>query len=755
MRVGFFVLLWIIFFQSLNAQSNEGKEFWFTFMEHVDSKQNTMVVMITSRYATSGTVKMDGINWRSGFNVAANDVTIIRLPVDAENVGSESVQKLGVKVESDLPISVYIHQYSNLRSDASLVLPIEALGTEYFTLNYRGFNNMGRYYPSECVVVGTEDGTVVEIIPSANTLQGKRAGQPISVTLNQGETYLLQAELTADLTGTYIKSDKKVAVLSGNAWTEIPQGCPNWDNLLEMMPPLNTWGKKYITTPTKLRYEVIRIIASQDNTLLQIDGSQSSQVTINRGQSYEFNASEAYYIHADKPILVGKFFPGRSCSSNNDNGDPAMLVLNSIEQTRDSVVLFNSSFQAIVENYIGITMLTEDIDYVQLDGKPITSFGTPQQVAGNPKYAFINVTVSAGSHQIFSRGCGVIAYAYGFGFAESYAYGGGASYKDIAANPIIDGGCAGAEIDFEENLDSFRYNVMWDFGDGTASSEHTFEKIYQDTGIYHVELVLEDKCLDEINEFEKDILISKRKLLDVAIPQVMCEKESVTLTASDIADASYLWSGPASFSSTQQNPMIDQLKLENGGAYNVVSSFFGCKSFPAFTEVTVLPLPYIGLPENKIFCPRDSFLTLIAGDFLSYEWNDGSTQANLIVEKQGIYWVEVAGENGCFNQDSIEVIEVCLPLVYFPSVISLNASNAQNGSFVPIVQDVFEGELSIFDRWGNLIFFTNDLNKGWNGTFEGKECATGVYVYHFSFTGFDLDSQVKKYQKVGTVTLVK
>ena len=235
----------------------------------------------------------------------------------------------------------------------------------------------------------------------------------------------------------------------------------------------------------------------------------------------------------------------------------------------------------------------------------------------------------------------------------------------------------------------------------------------------------------------------------------MCEKEAVTLTASDIEDATYFWNGPASFISSEQNPTIDQLKLENGGAYNVVSSFFGCKSFPAFTEVTVLPLPNIGLPESKIFCPRDSFLTLNSGEFFSYEWNEGSTQANLIVEREGIYWVEVAGENGCFNQDSVEVMEVCLPLVYFPSVITLNPSNAQNGFFVPVIQDVFDGEVTIYDRWGNLIFFTNDLTKGWNGTFEGKECAIGVYVYHFSFTGFDLDSQVKNYQKVGTVTLVK
>ncbi|HQW46524.1 MAG TPA: gliding motility-associated C-terminal domain-containing protein, partial [Chitinophagaceae bacterium] len=57
----------------------------------------------------------------------------------------------------------------------------------------------------------------------------------------------------------------------------------------------------------------------------------------------------------------------------------------------------------------------------------------------------------------------------------------------------------------------------------------------------------------------------------------------------------------------------------------------------------------------------------------------------------------------------------------------------------------------VYNRWGELVFETNDINKGWNGQYKGKSQPMGVYVYvldAFTSTG-------KKIFKQGNITLIR
>jgi hypothetical protein len=68
------------------AQSNEGTRFHLAFLEHIDIGRNNMVVMITSKFNTSGTVEMPLLGWKQSFSVTANQVTIVTLPKTAETI---------------------------------------------------------------------------------------------------------------------------------------------------------------------------------------------------------------------------------------------------------------------------------------------------------------------------------------------------------------------------------------------------------------------------------------------------------------------------------------------------------------------------------------------------------------------------------------------------------------------------------------------------------------------------------------------
>ncbi|MBP9078404.1 MAG: hypothetical protein KBG02_16155, partial [Haliscomenobacter sp.] len=90
------VAIGLLFSIALQAQTNEGTDFYLAFMQHVDRGNNAMVVMITSKYATSGVVEMPLQNWSQAFSVAANQVTVVRLPGAAETIGSETRQTNGI-----------------------------------------------------------------------------------------------------------------------------------------------------------------------------------------------------------------------------------------------------------------------------------------------------------------------------------------------------------------------------------------------------------------------------------------------------------------------------------------------------------------------------------------------------------------------------------------------------------------------------------------------------------------------------------
>jgi gliding motility-associated-like protein len=64
---------------------------------------------------------------------------------------------------------------------------------------------------------------------------------------------------------------------------------------------------------------------------------------------------------------------------------------------------------------------------------------------------------------------------------------------------------------------------------------------------------------------------------------------------------------------------------------------------------------------------------------------------------------------------------------------------------------VREVSFKVYDRWGEKVFETSDLTKGWDGTFRGQPCEPGVYDYHLQVTCLGM----KRYFKKGNVTLLR
>ena len=85
-----------------------------------------------------------------------------------------------------------------------------------------------------------------------------------------------------------------------------------------------------------------------------------------------------------------------------------------------------------------------------------------------------------------------------------------------------------------------------------------------------------------------------------------------------------------------------------------------------------------------------------------------------------------------------------------PNAFTPNGDDLNDVFFVYGV-GLFEYELLIFNRWGQLIYKSNDQNEGWDGTVNGKPCQIDVYVYKIIYRGLGLAEK----QKVGRVALIR
>jgi hypothetical protein len=336
--------------------SNKGKEFYLCFPSHVPSGSNlaTLSIWITSDRASSGTITMANGAFTSTFNIAANGLQEIQIPhatAHINNFESNMVIQKSIRIKTDPgkpPVVAYAQQWAGARSAATLLLPVNVLGKKYYSVNFTQ-NSGGR---SQCQIIATKDNTTIKITPRINGV----VGAPFNVTLPlAGDMYQYQmTNSTTDLTGTLIESIASasggcvpIAVFSGSSNISMGSpGCSSFssaDPLFQQAYPVSTWGKDFgfvpfANYPNGVPY---RVIASEDNTSIKFNGSLVA--VLNAGEMYPaaFTSqpallSQPTYISADKPILVAEYVQSNGCSGNgggNIQGDPDMVLLNSIEQS--------------------------------------------------------------------------------------------------------------------------------------------------------------------------------------------------------------------------------------------------------------------------------------------------------------------------------------------------------------------------------------------------------------------------------------
>ncbi|MFC2106729.1 gliding motility-associated C-terminal domain-containing protein [Bacteroidota bacterium] len=138
---------------------------------------------------------------------------------------------------------------------------------------------------------------------------------------------------------------------------------------------------------------------------------------------------------------------------------------------------------------------------------------------------------------------------------------------------------------------------------------------------------------------------------DLGNDTTLCPGETITLDLSYGCNATYLWSdGSISSNKTISSP----------GTYSVEITL-GCGPFYDDITVSYFNKPNIPLPNDTLICPNTTIDLYAGSGYMSYEWQDGSTNNSFIANSPGLYWVEILTDIGCYIKDSVQIDEIFAP----------------------------------------------------------------------------------------------
>nr|MBA2702657.1 PKD domain-containing protein [Blastocatellia bacterium] len=402
--------------------SNRGTNFWLMFPQAYSDGFGLAIqkLFITSTVDTSGNVSIPGagFNFTQNFTVPANTVATVQMP-SVQVAESNIIQAKGIHITAQQSVTVYgLNQRAN-SSDGLLALPVNSLGTDHFILTY---SNMNFAPSSELGVVATENGTTVTITPSVTT-GARLGGVPYNLTLNQGQTYLLQntiPDTTGDLTGSRVTSDKPIAVFGGHVAATInAEAACCADHLVEQLPPTKAWGKRFATVPlaTRTKGDFFRFIAAQDGASIYLNGNLTA--VLNRGQWVERVIKNPTEIIATAPIMVAQY----STSSNYDppttgKADPFMMIIPPYSQFLNHYTI-STPLTGFAINYANVVAPTASLGSITLDGAPMPAGSfTPIGVSG---FSGAQIAITVGLHN-FDGPASFGIFIYGYAPDEGYGY---------------------------------------------------------------------------------------------------------------------------------------------------------------------------------------------------------------------------------------------------------------------------------------------------------------------------------------------
>jgi gliding motility-associated-like protein len=238
---------------------------------------------------------------------------------------------------------------------------------------------------------------------------------------------------------------------------------------------------------------------------------------------------------------------------------------------------------------------------------------------------------------------------------------------------------------------------------------------------------------------------------------------SIELTVHGTPPVQYIWNTSMQADSTA-------VGLEDGSYSVTVSDFHGCSTSGSFTISGSSPLNF-GLQSHYEVLAGDSVEIILTGDVgvngLNFQWQpsdfincDTCAQMWAFPDSNVVLAVQITNADSCVYELETSIVVIhdstIVDHIYVPNVFSPNGDGINDRfSFFGRLPDIYIYELTLMDRWGELVFHTDNIPldkfEGWDGTFRDKPMQPQVFVY-FARVRLSDGSDIKL---VGDVTLVR
>jgi PKD repeat protein len=347
-------------------------------------------------------------------------------------------------------------------------------------------------------------------------------------------------------------------------------------------------------------------------------------------------------------------------------------------------------------------------------------------------------------------------------------------------------GCAPFTVNFHNNS-SGATSYVYDFGDGTKAgptrtSPETMTHTFTKGGIYVVTLTASNGCSDTTTT--ETITVYDQPMLQIAADQVEgCPGLNVKFRNESVGGISYVWDfGDGSPTSTEFAP--EHVYTGDKEFYTVTLTAvnaLGCSNTRVFNQyVHIIPPPlakFNVVPGTTINIPNYTFQFEDESennpDRWTWDFGDGTT-SNLRSPKHsypdtGSYTVtlRVTNQFNCYTETSKIVKIVGVPgYLFVPNAFMPNSGTEELRTFKAKGSGLASYRLSIFNKWGELLWQTDKLEEGrpvegWDGTYKSTLAPQGTYIWKIDaefinktpWKGMSLNGSTPK--RTGTINLIR
>ena len=267
-------------------------------------------------------------------------------------------------------------------------------------------------------------------------------------------------------------------------------------------------------------------------------------------------------------------------------------------------------------------------------------------------------------------------------------------------------------------------------------------------GTYVLTGVADQVCLN-IAAGTETIVVNPLPTVDAGVDQALCD--GTTTQVSGSGATSYVWSNGVTDGVTFTPPV-------GSTTYNVTGTDAnGCQNTSSLTIVVTAypPAPGVG-PQGGDYCSSSSEIPpfVATGGGQVFTWYSDATLTNTLSTGTNLQPAIIEGTTNYFVTQSINgcegpaasvgiFLENCEATIVMPNVFTPN-TDGTNSLFHPVFMDgVTKAETVILNRWGNVIFETDDQNINWDGlNSNGKEVEEGTYFWKMVYSDLNGDEFV-------------